>query len=98
MVSAMTKPKFDRDQLISSSEASRKFGDLTKRAQERPQYITKDGNVDTVLIGYDLLEHMYERLMELEEEHRNQVLLSRIDRIGRNPASAKSWRDVRQEG
>lgn len=63
---------------------------------ERPQYITKDGNVDTVLIGYELFEEMYERLMQLEKDEEERVLLSRMERLDRDPSLAVPWKTVRR--
>lgn len=90
------KPKFDVDQLISSSEASKKFGEVRKRAKSLPQFITENGNVETVIVSYELFEAMYERLAELEKQE-EQTLLQQIERIDQNPGSPKSWRSVRRE-
>ncbi len=92
----LVKPTFDRDQLVSSKDASKRFGAVAKRAKERPQYITKDGKMDTVLIGYDLFEEMYERLMKLEREEEVRVLLSRMERLDRDPSQAVPWKSVRR--
>lgn len=92
----MAKPTFDVDQLVTSSDASKKFGELRKKAKMLPQYITDNGNVDTVLIGYDLFEQIYDRLTRLEEEEECRTLLGRIERLERNPESAKSWKAVRR--
>lgn len=93
----MMKPTFNVDQLTTSSDASKKFGELRKKAKQLPQYITENGNVDTVLIGYDLFEQIYDRLTQLEEREEEYTLLERINRIERNPESAKSWKDIRRE-
>lgn len=97
MGAIVAKPKFDVDQIVTSSEASKKFGELRKKAKELPQYITDNGTVDSVLIGYDLFEQMYDRLTKLEQQEEERLLLGRIERIDRNPASAKSWRDIRRQ-
>lgn len=96
MVVAMSKPTFDVDQLVTSSEASKKFGELRKKAKDLPQYITDNGTVDTVLIGYELFEEIYDRLTKLEEENEQRILMQRIERIERNPESAKSWKSIRR--
>lgn len=93
----MTKPTFTADQLISSSDASRKFGELRKKAKQLPQFITENGTVDTVLIGYSYFEEMYERLTQLEEQEEQRILTDRIDRLERDPASAKSWKEIRRD-
>ncbi|WP_274648858.1 type II toxin-antitoxin system Phd/YefM family antitoxin [Paenibacillus humicola] len=92
----MAKPTFDVDQLITSSDAAKRFGELRKRAKDLPQYITDNGAVDSVLIGYDLFEQMYDRLTRLEQEEERRILLERMDRIERSPESAKSWKAVRR--
>ncbi|MFM9278606.1 type II toxin-antitoxin system Phd/YefM family antitoxin [Paenibacillus jiagnxiensis] len=92
----MAKPKFDVDQMISSSEASKKFGELRKKAQQLPQYITDNGTVETVLIGYKMFEQLYDRLTQLEEQEEERILLERIESLERNPASAKSWKEIRR--
>nr|AYQ74925.1 type II toxin-antitoxin system Phd/YefM family antitoxin [Cohnella candidum] len=96
MVRTMAKPTFNVDQLTTSSDAAKKFGDLRKKAKELPQYITDNGTVDSVLIGYELFEQIYDRLTRLEEEEERRILLQRIERIDRNPAAAKSWKEIRR--
>ncbi|RED65436.1 type II toxin-antitoxin system prevent-host-death family antitoxin [Cohnella phaseoli] len=96
MVKTITKPTLTVDQLITSSEAAKKFGDLRKKAKELPQFITDNGTVDSVLISYELFEQMYERLTQLEDEEEHRLLLQRIERNEQNPAAAKSWRDIRR--
>lgn len=92
----MAKPTFTVDQLITSSDAAKKFGDLRKKAKNIPQYITDNGAVDSVLIGYELFEQIYDRLTRLEDEEESRILLQRIERIDRDPAAAKSWKDIRR--
>jgi hypothetical protein len=94
---AMSKPTFTADQLVSSSVASKKFGELRKKAKQLPQFITENGAVDTVLVGYGYFEQLFERLSQLEEQEEQRTLNERIDRLDRNPASAKSWKEIRRE-
>ncbi|OXS60337.1 prevent-host-death family protein [Cohnella sp. CIP 111063] len=96
MVKTMTKPTLTVDQLITSSEAAKKFGDLRKKAKKLPQFITDNGTVDSVLISYELFEQMYDRLTQLENEEENRLLLQRIERNEQNPSAAKSWKDIRR--
>jgi Phd_YefM. len=96
MVKTMTKPTLTVDQLITSSEAAKKFGDLRKKAKKLPQFITDNGTVDSVLISYELFEQMYDRLTQLEDEEENRLLLQRIERNEQNPSAAKSWKDIRR--
>jgi PHD/YefM family antitoxin component YafN of YafNO toxin-antitoxin module len=94
---AMTKPTFTADQLVSSSVASKKFGELRKKAKQLPQFITENGTVDTVLVGYDYYEQLFERLSQLEEQEEQRILNERMDRMDRNPAATKSWKDIRRD-
>ena len=96
MGKAMTKPNLTVDQLITSSEAAKKFGDLRKKAKVLPQFITDNGTVDSVLISYELFEQMYDRLAQLEDEEERRILLQRIESSEQNPAAAKSWKDIRR--
>lgn len=91
------KPTFTADQLVSSSIASKKFGELRKKAKQLPQFITENGAVDTVLVGYSYYEQLFERLSQLEEQEEIRILNERIDRLDKNPASAKSWNEIRRE-
>lgn len=93
----MTKFTFTADQLVSSSIASKKFGELRKKAKVLPQIITENGAVDTVLVGYPYFEHMFERLTELEEQEEERILNERIDRITQDPASILIWKEIRSE-
>lgn len=93
----MSKPTFNVNQLITSTDASKRFGELRKKAQQEPQYITDNGNVETVIIGYQLFEDLYERLSRLEQQEEERILLQRIERIEQNPAETKSWKKIRRE-
>lgn len=94
----MEKPSFTRDQLIPSSVASKNFGKVRLLAKARPQYITDNGIVDTVVIGYDQFEQLYERLQELEGREEARVLETRLERLEKHPETAVSWREVRRTG
>ena len=91
------KPTFTADQLVSSSVASKKFGELRKKAKQLPQFITENGAVDTVLVGYGYYEQLFERLSQLEEQEEIRILNERVDRMDKDPASAKSWSEIRRE-
>jgi hypothetical protein len=95
---AMDKPRFTRDQLIPSSVASKNFGKVRKQVQERTQFISDNGVVDTVVMGYDQFERMYRRLRELEEREEARILETRIDRLEKHPETAIPWRKVRRTG
>ncbi|KJS18404.1 MAG: hypothetical protein VR69_00845 [Peptococcaceae bacterium BRH_c4b] len=96
-VKALEKPKFDVDQMISASHASKNFGEIRKRAKIVPQLITDNGTADTILMGYEYYELLYQRLMELEEKEEARILEERIERLEKDPSVAVSWREVRRE-
>ncbi len=96
-MSTMVKPSLNVHQLVSSKNASKKFGEVRKKAQEVPQFVMDNGSVDTVIIGYDLYEEMYDRLTQLEQAEERRILFERIDQIDRNPAASKSWKEIRRE-
>ncbi|SDO03364.1 Antitoxin Phd_YefM, type II toxin-antitoxin system [Paenibacillus sp. yr247] len=93
----MTKLTFTADQLVSSTIASKKFGELRKKAKDLPQFITENGAVDTVLVGYPYFEQMFERLTELEEKEEERILNERIDRINQEPNTILIWKEIRRE-
>lgn len=94
----MDKPRFTRDQLIPSSVASKNFGAVRKQAQSNPQFISDNGVVDTVVMGYDQFEQMYQRLRELEEKEEARILEARINRLEKHPEKAIPWRKVQRTG
>lgn len=93
----MEKPTFSKDQIISSSDVAKKFGEARRKAKSNPIFITEKGNIDTVLLDYDYFEQMYSRLIELEKIAEEQILLDRIERLEKHPERAISWRKKRKE-
>ncbi|KQX57278.1 MULTISPECIES: hypothetical protein [unclassified Paenibacillus] len=93
----MKKLTFTADQLVSSTTASKKFGELRRKAKDLPQFITENGVVDTVLVGYPYFEQMFERLTQLEQQEEERILNERIDRITQDPASILIWKEIRKE-
>jgi PHD/YefM family antitoxin component YafN of YafNO toxin-antitoxin module len=92
----MSGPSITKNQMIKSSEAAKRFGAIRKKAKDEPLYITDNGNIDSVLLGYEYFEKMYKRLMELEEKEEERILANRIEYLEKNPSTAASWRDVRR--
>lgn len=95
---SMDKPTFTTDQLIPSSVASKNFGKIRKQAQVSPQYISDNGIVDTVILGYDQFEDMYRRLREFEEREESRILEFRMKRLEEHPETAIPWRKVKRTG
>lgn len=92
----MNKPSITKEQIVKSSEASKRFGQIRKKAKDTPLYITDNGNIDSVILGYEYFEKMYGRLIELEEKEESRILSKRMSELEENPSSAVSWRDVRR--
>ena len=95
---AVKKPIITNEQMVKSSIASKHFGEVRKKAKKTPQFITDNGTIDSVLLGYEYYEQMYERLYELEEMMDADVLVRRIERFENNPKSAIKWEDIRKPG
>lgn len=92
----MSKPTITKDQIVKSSEASKKFGGLRKKAKLNPIFITDNGNIDSVLICYSQYEEMYKRLIELELLEEEHIISKRIERLEKNPELTVSWKDIRR--
>lgn len=95
---AMEKPTFTTDQLISAATASKQFGQLRKKAQSLPMFITDNGSVETVVMGYKYFEQMYQRLLELEELNRDLIVLQRVKELDQDPSIAIPWEEIRRTG
>ena len=93
---SMTKPVITKEQMVQSSVAAKQFGSLRKKAKRLPQFVTENETIDTVVLGYNYYEEIYERLMELEIKEETGILEQRIERLDKNPKEAVSWRDVRR--
>ena len=92
----MDKPSFTTDQIIPSAVASKHFGEIRKKAQVRPQFISENGKVSTVVLSYVQYENMYQHLLELEEREEARILEGRIERLEKHPETAIPWRNVRR--
>lgn len=68
------KLTFSAEQLVPSSIASKNFGQIRRRAQNQPLFITDNGVIDTVVLGYKEFERMYQRLQRLEHTGENKLL------------------------
>lgn len=96
MGAIMNKPTITKEQLIKSSEAAKNFGGLRRRSKQQPMFITENGNVDSVLMGYEQYEKMYLRLNELESKAETAILTQRIDRLEKSPELAVPWNKIRR--
>lgn len=70
---------FGRDQVLTSTQASKNFGEARKRARREPQFVSDRNNgIDTVIVGYDEFEAMAVELEELREERLYAIAAQRI--------------------
>ena len=86
---------FSADQIISASDAAKRFGELKKRAALKPQFILSGGKVEAVVVNFKQYEAQMRRLQELEED---ALLVQRIERLERDPDCAVPWEQIRQSG
>lgn len=63
----LDKPRFNVDQVISASTASKRFGQIRKKAKDLPQFISDNNVIDTVVLNYKDYEKMYLELQSLRE-------------------------------
>lgn len=97
VIGTMQKPAFTVDQLVSSTQAVKNFGELRRRAKAKPIAITDNGDVDTIIVGYSYFEKMYARLMELEDKEEDRILGERIDRLDKDPQAGIPWRSFKKD-
>ena len=86
---------FSADQMISASDAAKRFGELKKRAAVKPQFILSGGKVEAVVVDFKQYEAQMKRLQELEED---AMLVQRIERLEKDPGCAVPWEQVRRSG
>lgn len=67
MLEEVKKPAFNVDQVVSASVASKHFGEVRKQAKVKPQFISDNNKIDSVLMGYEEYERMYNELEVLKE-------------------------------
>lgn len=90
----MAELTFSASQLVSSSTVAKKFGTISRRAKERPQFVVKNNQLDLVILSYRDYEAMYKRLINLEEE---QLLVKRVEELEKDPSIGIPWEHVRSE-
>lgn len=59
---------FGRDQIVSSSQAGKNFGEVRKRARKEPLFVSDRNTIDTVIVDYETFESMAVELEELREQ------------------------------
>lgn len=63
----LEKPTFNKDQINSATDASKKFGEIRKKAKIVPQFISENNKIDSVVLDYNVYEEMYSELQSLRE-------------------------------
>jgi PHD/YefM family antitoxin component YafN of YafNO toxin-antitoxin module len=74
----LQKPTFSVEQMISSTEAGRKFSELRKRAAIEPQFVTDHNAVETVVLSYKYYEEIYTELQALKEAEFERAAANRL--------------------
>lgn len=98
----MDKPTFSVDQIIKSSDLVRDFSKIRKKSKDNPYFITDNGNIEAVLVGYDKYEELYQTFLmynDMEkrlEELEQQIADYRMDKSEKDPDSLVDWRSVRR--
>lgn len=74
------------DQIISTTAIARSFKDTRKKAQDVPLFVTNaQGDIDTVLIGFQQFEEMSEIIQEHIVLLEELEIASRLKDIDTNP-------------
>lgn len=54
---------FGREQVLTSTQASKNFGEARRRARREPQFVSdRNDGIDTVIVGFELEQLREERL------------------------------------
>lgn len=90
----MEKPQFNKDQVISASNAVKKFAEVRRNAKRNPQFISQNNNIDSVIQSYEDYEKMYMELESLRELFFDLQLSERIEKAELNPQPRFSISEV----
>lgn len=93
----MDKPRFDVDQIVSASSASKRFGELRKNAKKLPQFISDNNKIDSVLLDYASYEELFMELQILREVAWEYELVRRIREADANPGDSLKLDEVLDE-
>ena len=86
MVAIMdNKVVFSRDQVVTSTNASKNFGRIKEAARTAPVFVSdKNSGIDTVIIGFEEFEKMAVELEELRTERLYSIAAERLSRADAN--------------
>lgn len=84
---ADNKIVFSRDQVITSTQASKNFGEVRRRAKRSPLFVSdRNAHIDTVIVDYEEFESMAVELEKLRSERIYAIAASRIADASREDA------------
>ena len=67
---------FGREQVLTSTQASKNFGEARRRARREPQFVSdRNDGIDTVIVGF---EAMAVELEQLREERLHAIAAARL--------------------
>lgn len=70
---------FGREQVLTSTQASKNFGEARRRARKEPQFVSdRNDGIDTVIVGFDEFEAMAVELEQLREERLHAIAAARL--------------------
>ena len=69
---------FGRNQIVSSSQAGKNFGEIRKRALKEPQFVSDRNTIDTVIVDFKTFESMAIELEELREQRFYEKVAQRL--------------------
>lgn len=77
---------FSRDQVISSTQASKNFGECRRRAKREPLFVTdRNASIETVIVDYDEFEAMAVELERLRLDRLYATAAMRLAEADANP-------------
>lgn len=80
------KLMFGRDQVVTSTQASKNFGAVRRRARKQPVFISdRNDGIDTVIVGFDEFEDMARELVRLREERFYTTAANRVAAADADP-------------
>lgn len=88
------KPRFNKDQVISASNAVKRFSEVRRNAKKSPQFISQNNNIDSVIQSYEDYEKMYMELESLRELFLDHQLSERIEKDVLDPQRRFSISEV----
>ncbi len=77
---------FGRGQVLTSTQASKNFGEARRRARKEPQFVSdRNDGIDTVIVGFDEFEAMAVELQQLREERLYAMAAARLSQGDADP-------------